>query len=334
MLPTRTIGKNLKTLRGAFAGLAASALAVGLALPAAAEDWPSRPITIIIGTAAGGSPDTAARLIAQKLTERTGWSVIVENSPGAQGVAANVKALRAAPDGHTMVMFTGGTSGQAAIRKSLPYDLSKDFEMVTLVAAYPMVISVRPESPITSVADMIARAKADPGGVRHTMTSIGSLYHLLGAWISLEAGIDMPGVSYRGSPPAFTDVAAGRIEVMLDAPTFSFAQIKAGKLRPLAITSSKEYRLLPGVPTLNQTLPGVEMVSWLGLAAPTGTPRPIVDRLNKEIRAVLELPDVERRFNNLGNMTNPSTPEEMRAHIVGEIKRWKRVAEAKGIEAK
>ena len=319
---------NLKSL---FVAATAFAVTAVIAMPLAAQDWPTRPITIVVTTGAGGQPDTTARLIAPKLQAILGQPVLVENTPGSQGVVGNLKVLRAKPDGYVMVMFTGGAPIQAAIRKSVPYDLSKDFEMVGMFNRYPLIMSVRPDSKLMSVSDVIAAAKKGKGAITHTMTSVGSGYHMLGEWINMDAKVEMQGVSYRGAPPAFLDLAAGRVDVMFDAPAFSMGQIKAGKLRPIAVSGPEAFGLLPGVPTIASTVPGVTMESFNGLAMPTGTPKAIVNKVSAALRDIVAMPDIRARLTELGNIPSYKNPEEMRAQIVSMINNFRRIAVAKGI---
>jgi tripartite-type tricarboxylate transporter receptor subunit TctC len=297
-----------------------------------AEDYPGRPIRFLVGFAAGGSTDIISRLLAQKFTERMGATVAVEQKTGATGIIANDVVAKAPPDGLTMVLLTGGHPASAAIMKSMPYDPVKGFSMVATVTAYPLVISVAPDSPIQSLPDLIARARAAPGVLSYSSVGIGSLHHLFGEWLNIEAGTSMIHVPFKGAAPAFTEVLGKRVDVMIETATFSFGQIRGGRLRPLALSSSGRYPLMPEVPSVSETVKGVELSSWLGLATAPGTPRPIIDKLHRELRAILEMPDVRERFAQLGGVPTLSTPEEMAARIEREIVRWKRVVEVKNIE--
>jgi tripartite-type tricarboxylate transporter receptor subunit TctC len=299
---------------------------------AQAADYPNKPIRFLVGFAAGGSTDIISRLLAQKFTERMGATVAVEQKTGATGIIANDVVAKAAPDGLTMVLLTGGHPASAAIMKSLPYDPVKDFGMVSTVTSYPMVISVAPDSPIKSLGDLVARAKAAPGTLSYSSAGVGSLHHLFGEWLNIEAGTSMIHVPFKGAAPAFTEVLGKRVDVMIETATFSFGQIKGGKLRALALSSSGRYPLMPEVPAANETVKSVELSSWLGLATSPGTPRPIIDKLNRELRVILEMPDVRERFAQLGGVPTPSSPEEMAARIEREVLRWKRVVEVKNIE--
>jgi tripartite-type tricarboxylate transporter receptor subunit TctC len=289
-------------------------------------------IRFYVGFAAGGSTDIISRFLGQKLAERLKQTVVVEQKVGATGLIANDAVSKSAPDGTTMVLLTGGHPGTAAVMKSLPYDPVGGFGMVSVVIEYPMVISVVPESPIQSFQSLIARAKAEPGRVSFSTAGPGSLHHLLGEWMNIEAGTTMLSVPFKGAAPAFTELLGGRIDVLIETATFSIPMVKSGRLRPLALSSAGRYPLLPEVPTVGETLKGVEFSSWLGLAVSPGTPRATVERLNGELRAILAEADTRERFAGFGGVPAWSTPEAMRERVEREIGRWKKVVETRGIE--
>jgi tripartite-type tricarboxylate transporter receptor subunit TctC len=302
-----------------------------LTSPLAAQQWPTRTIKIMTGTPAGGSPDFVSRLLAERLSERLGQAVVVENST-TTGVAVWNTVAKSQPDGYLISMLTGAFSARAAVAKSLPYDPIKDFAFITLVSGYPMVVATAPHSPIKSFPDLIARAKAAPYDVTYGMNLPGSVHHLTGELINVEAGTSLRGIPYRGNSQIVQDLLGGRLDVMIETGTIAFAQIKGGTLRGLAVSSRKRFVLEPEIPAIAETLPGFEVLSWLGLAAPGGTPRPIIDRLNREVGEILNLPDIRDRLAGVGNVPMPSTPEEMREHIEGDAARWSRVVDIKGIE--
>jgi tripartite-type tricarboxylate transporter receptor subunit TctC len=293
-------------------------------MPARAQEanWPQRPIRIIIPTSPGGSPDIASRLIGEKISGRLGQSIVVESMTTGGGVAGLQLVAKSAPDGYTLAMLTGGFATQAAVLKNLQYDPLKDFAFITSVVRYPMVYSVRPDSPIKSFKDLIERAKADPGKVSYGIVGAGNVYHLLGKWIDNAAGVEMNGVPYRGTALALQDVLGGRVDVLSDAATSSIPRVLSGQIRALAVSSAEPYPLLPGVPTMAEAVPGIKVESWLGLAAPAATPRPIVDRLNGEFRRALELPEVKKWAEESGVVPAPSTPEEFRARVEGDVRQW------------
>jgi len=311
--------------------LAVAALLATAALPAPAQNFPVRPMRFLVGGPPGSGADLVSRMLAPKLAERLGQPVVVEQKTGAGGIIANEALSKSPPDGHTLALLTGAHPTAAAMRRSLPYDPVRDFAMVGTVVAYPLVVSVVPTSPISSFPDLLARATAAPGKISYAM-SPGSLVHLAGEWINSEAGTTMLAVPYRGSSAALVDALGGRVDVMIETATAAFPQIRAGKIRPLAVSSSERHPALPDVPTIAETLPAVEFTSWLGLATASGTPRAVIDRLNAALRATLELPDVRQRIADLGGVPTPSTPEEMRGRVEREIARWKRLVELKNIE--
>lgn len=307
-------------------------IASGTASVSAQSAWPDKPLRFYVGFPPGGSPDIVARLIGQKLSDRLKQSVIVEQKVGGVGLVANDAIAKAPPDGYTLGLLTGGHPGTAAVMKKLPYDPVNDFGMVTMVVDYPMVIAVVPDSPIKSLPDLIARAKAQPGKLSYSTTGPGSLHHLLGEWMNAEAGTSMLNVPYKGTSEPLTDLLSGRIDVMIQTATFLFPQIRSGKLRAIALSSNGRYPLMPEVATVAETLPGIAFSSWLGLVVAPKTPRPIIDRLNTEMRAILAEDDTRQRFAGLGGVPAPSTPEAMREQIEREIQRWTRIVESRGLE--
>jgi tripartite-type tricarboxylate transporter receptor subunit TctC len=313
----------------------AAALLAALAAPAAgdatSQAYPVRPIRFLVGSPPGSGNDLVSRLLAQKLAERFGQPVIVEQKPGGAGLLANDALAKSPPDGYTLVLLSGAHPASAALNRALPYDPVRDFGMVGTIVAYPLVISVAPGSPIRSFADLLERARKAPGKLTYSMTP-GTLVHLLGEWINIEAGTVILGVPYKGSANALVDVLAGRVDATIETGTASLGHIRSGKLRALAVSSPARHPAMPELETISETLPGVEMNSWLGLAVPAATPRAIVDRLNREVRLILEIPDVRQRLADLSGVPTPSSPEEMRALVEREIARWKRVVELKNIE--
>jgi tripartite-type tricarboxylate transporter receptor subunit TctC len=298
---------------------------------AQAGPWPSRSIRIIVPTAPGGSPDVVARLLGNKFTERLGQAVVVESIPQGVGLVGNQLVAKSEPDGHTLAMLTGGFTAQAAVVKALPFDPLKDFAFVTSVVAYPMVYAVVPSSPIVSFKELVERAKTSPGKVSYGTVGGGSVYHLLGKWVDNQAGIDMLLVPYRGSVPAFTDLIGGRVDTMLDTATSAIPRIRNGQLRALAVSSPERYPLLPDTPTIAETVPGINVMSWLGFAAAANTPRSIVEKINSEVRHALESEEIKKWLTEAGVLAAPSTPEEFRARIAGEIGVWKKIVDANGI---
>lgn len=299
---------------------------------ALAQSYPAKPVKFINGFAAGGSSDLVARLLAQNLTEAFGQQVVVETRTGSGGIIANDAVAKSAPDGHTLVLITGGYPAQAATLKTLPYDPVRDFAMISTVTFYPFVLAVSAASPYKTVADLLAYAKANRGKTSFASAGVGSLHHLSGEWFNVVAGTDLIHVPFRGGTAPVLELQAGRVDAMFETMTLVMPQIKAGKLRALAVLSKTRSEFLPEVPSLSETFPDFEVTSWLGVATTAGTPAPIIDRLNRELRRIVELPEVRQRFADLGGNARSSTPEEMLALVEREIAKWKKVVAAKNIE--
>jgi tripartite-type tricarboxylate transporter receptor subunit TctC len=309
----------------------AASFAAGAAWPAAAQqDWPQRSLRILIGTTPGGSPDIVGRLLADKITGPLGQPISVENNTGGGGGIAAGIVTNSPPDGYNMTLLTAGFASGAAVGK-FKYHGDSTFGFITMVCSYPFVYAVPKDSPIKSFPDMLARAKANPGKLSYVITSLGAVYHLIGTWVNGKGGVDMVPISYRGSSAAVADVLGGRVDVMLEPATSAFPRIHSGQFRVLAVTSPARFALMPEAPTVAETLPGVQYMSWLGMAAAPRTPRPIIDRLNKEIHRALELPEVVEKLKEGGNVATPSTPEGMRKQIEDEIANWKAIVKANNI---
>ncbi len=319
-------------LRNAIAaGLTALCLTFSLT-SAHAQTYPSRPIKLVNGFAAGGSSDIVARLIAQKLSESLKQEVIVETRTGAGGVVANDFVNKAAPDGYTLVLVTGAYPVQPGMLKSLPYDPLTGFSFISTLTFYPFVFVTSPAGPQQTAEDFIKAARANPGKLSFASAGVGTIHHLSSELFNVLAGTDALHVPYRGGTGPITEIMAGRIDAMFETMTVALPQVKSGKLKALAVTSKERSAFLPDVPTLAQDLPGFEVTSFLGLAAPPGTPRPIIDRLNAEVRRALAEPEMKNRFAALGGEARGGSPEEMRDYIESEIAKWKKLIEARKIE--
>jgi tripartite-type tricarboxylate transporter receptor subunit TctC len=310
----------------------ASAWAGASALPAhAQQDWPQRPLRILIGTTPGGSPDIVGRVLADKMTGPLRQPISVENNTGGGGGIAASIVQNAPPDGHAMTLLTAGWASGAAVGK-FNFEGDKTFGFITMVCAYPFAYLVPKDSPIQSFPDMLARAKASPGKMSYVITSLGAVYHLIGTWVGMKAGVDMVPVPYRGSQAAVTDVLSGRVDVMLEPATSAFPRVHSGQFRMLAVTSEQRYPLMPGAPTVAETLPGVHYMSWLGMATTPGTPRYAIDRLNKEIHVALQHPDIQTKLKEGGNIATPTTPDGMRKQIADEIENWRTIVSVNKIQ--
>ncbi|HYT47647.1 MAG TPA: tripartite tricarboxylate transporter substrate binding protein [Burkholderiales bacterium] len=301
----------------------------GLAL---AQTYPSRPIKLVTPFPPGGSADVIARLTAHKLGEALSQPVVVDNRAGAGGVVGNDYAAKQPPDGYTLLLITGAYPVQAAMLKSLPFDPLADIAMVSLLTTYPFVISVRPDSPLKSVGDLIAQAKAHPGKLNYPSSGIGTVHHLSGELFNAMASTEIFHVPFRGGAGPLTEVLAARVDILLEAMTLSIGQIQSGKLRALAVTSRSRWKALPDVPAVHETLPGYEVISFIGLGATGGTPAPIIERVNGEVRKMLDSADGSKRFIDLGGEPRASSPEEMKSFIEREIAKWREVIAARKIE--
>ena len=298
----------------------------------AVKDFPLRPLRLVSPFAAGGNTDIIARMLAPGLSERLGQNVIVENRPGAGSMIGTHYVARATPDGHTLLIASGAFTSVAATVRSLPYDPIRDFAWVSLVVTYPFVVVVRPDSPVNSVPDLIAAAKRNPGRLNYGSVGVGSVFHLAAELFNTMAGTDLAHVPYKGGSEPVTALLGGQIDVIFTTLTGVYPHIQARRVKPVAIASAERSPQLPNVPTVAQTLPGYEVTSFSGVAATGGTPKVVIARLNRELRAVLGLPDIRKRLADTGGEVKPGSPEEMGRHVAGEIARWKRVVAQKKIE--
>ncbi|MET3464690.1 MULTISPECIES: tripartite tricarboxylate transporter substrate binding protein [unclassified Variovorax] len=314
----------------------ATALLCSAALPARAEPaaWPSKPIKLVVGYAAGGATDVVARLVAVRLGEQLGQPVLVDNRTGANSNVGAEAVARAPADGYTLYVYTIANTINASLYARLGYDPVKDFEPVGLIAKIPNILVVNPKLPIRSVADYLRFAKEQPDGITFASSGSGSSIHLSGEMFKMKAGLKMLHVPYRGSAPAITDLLGGQVQSMFDNMPSALPHVQGGRLRAIAITSAQRSPLLPDVPTVAESgYPGFDVQSWFGLAAPAGTPHPVIERLNAALDKVMAAPEVRQRLRDLGATPEAGTPEQMRALAVAEIKRWREVVKASGAKA-
>jgi len=309
-----------------------SALIAPLCAAALAQDYPARPVRLLIGFPPGGNVDVVGRILAQKMSEGFGHQVLPENRTGAGSIIANEHVAKSAPDGYTLLVVSGAFVTQAATMRKLPYDPVRDFSWISTVVTYPLVLSVRSDSRFRTLDEFIGFAKSNPGKLHYPSPGMGTLYHLAGEMLVSMAGIDMQHVPFRGGSEPLTEVLSGRMELLIDALTNSYPHIQGGKFRPLAVSSLERSPALPKVPTVAQSVPGYEAGSFLGIAGPAGLPGAIVERVNREMRRVLALPDIGQRFAEWGGTPSPNSPEDMRRHVESEIAKWKRVVEERKIE--
>ena len=291
-----------------------------------------RPLRIVTGFPAGGNTDIIARAMAQKLTERLGQQVIVENRPGAGSMIGTDYVAKATPDGYTLLLVSGAVTTQAAVMKKLPFDAVRDFAFISNAVSYPFAVIVKPDSAVQNINDLIAVAKKSPGKLNYASVGIGSVLHLAVELFSAMANVEMTHIPYKGGAEPMLELMSGRIDVVFDTLTGAYPYVQAGKIRALAVTSLERSQQLPNVPTVAQTLPGYEVTSFSGFAAPRGTPPERIARLNREMRAALEQADIRKRFTDLGGTVISTTPEEFSRHVAGEIAKWKKIASAKKIE--
>jgi tripartite-type tricarboxylate transporter receptor subunit TctC len=325
---SRWIAWSMVTLVAPLCVLAASNAGAAQADPA--ENYPSRPIRLIVPFAASGGTDLTARSIAQKLTEAWGQPVVVDNRPGANGTIGVDIAAKAPPDGYTLTMISSSHSVNVSMYKNLPYDLQRDLVPITQATTQPYTLVVNPKLPVKSVADLIALAKAKPDTLNYGSSGIGGLSHLSGALFSSLAHIKITHVPYKGGAPAMTDVMAGNIDMLFSTILQSHGHIESGALRPLAVTTAKRSKAMPQLPTMMEAgVPGFEVAGWYGVMAPAGTPPAIIAKLNKELVRILHLPDVTAHLATDGSEPVGSTSQEFAAHIAKEVAKWRKlVAEA------
>jgi len=314
-----------------LAGLAACfALPGGTA--SAADAFPSRTVTLVVPFAAGGSTDLIARIIAEKMTEDLGQTVIVENKAGAGGNIGADAVAKADPDGYTILMGTIATHAlNPAVMKQMPYDPVKDFAPISLLVLVPNVLEVNPELPVKSVQELIALLKSKPGEYSYASSGIGTPLHLSGELFKSLAGVDMIHVPYRGAGPALNDVVANQVPIMFDNLPSSTAFIKAGTLRPLAVTTKTRSASFPDLPTMEEAgVPGYETYTWNAIFAPAGTPQAVIDRLNAAAVKAVKDPATQPRLAELSATVVGSTPDELAKHVVAELAKWAPIVEASG----
>jgi tripartite-type tricarboxylate transporter receptor subunit TctC len=310
-------------------------LMLALAVPAFADDYPSRPITVIVPFPPGGSSDIVMRLVAHKVSESTGQTIIIENRPGAAGNVAAMAIKNAPPDGYLLMMGHTGTHAiNASLYPDLKFDPVKDFQPITALISFNNILVVPEASPAKSVADLVALAKTKPEGLSYGSQGIGTGGHLLGVLFAKHAGIKLIHVPYRGIAPAVTDTVAGRMDMLFASYVSMGAQVEAGRLRMLAIASTQRHPKIPDVPTMGEAgYPDVQMQQWFGLFAPAGTPMPVVKKLNAEFVKALNDDEVKRQMLSQVVFVTPSTPEELGDMVKRDIVRLREVVKASGAKA-
>jgi tripartite-type tricarboxylate transporter receptor subunit TctC len=305
---------------------------LSLGLATAAAETPARPIRLIVPFTADGPNDSAARMVAAELTTSLGRSVLVENRSGAAGNAAAESVAKAPPDGHTLLWAQGATHGiNPTLYPKLGYDALRDFSPVGLIGSEPLVLATKANAAWTGIDDLIIAAKIDAGTIHFGSGGIGTTSHMAGELFAAQAGVRLVHIPYRGKVPAVGDVIAGRIQLVFDGLNASLGPIRDGTLKALAVTSRNRVPELADVPTIAETLPDYDVVSWGGIAAPAGTPVHIVARLSQALQEIGQRPAVRERFGRLGVRLDVGTPEQMDAFVREQIARWRRVIETNGI---
>ncbi len=312
---------------------AAMALAVAGALPAHAQSWPEKSITIVVPTAAGGANDAMARIIGQGLSARLGKPVIVENKAGANGAIASEFVARAAPDGYTIMFGYIATHGINPALQKLRYDPVADFEPIGMVAASPTVLVVNNAVPAKNVKELVQLIKAKPDSFSYATAGNGTAPHIAGELFKLSIGLDVVGVPYKGSAPAVVDTIGGTTQYMFPSLFTGYPQVKGGKLRALGIAGEKRSRVMPELPTLTeQGVPNVNLSQWYAMFAPAKTPKAVIDRLNMEMNAVLNDKATEKKIEDQGAEVETGTPDQLKTLVQKEVTHWKSVVTAAKIK--
>ena len=304
------------------------------ATAAAAQTYPARTIRLIAHSSPGGTSDILGRLVAQKLTEALGQQVVVENRAGASGIIGVEVAAKAAPDGYTMLITQTSIAINPSMFAKLPYNALRDFAPITQLVAAPNLLVVHPSVPAKSVKEFIALAKARPGSLVNGSPGQGTSPHLSAELFKIMSGIKFDHVQFKGAGMAIVSLLSGEISVMFTTPPTAMSYLKAGRLRPLGLTTTTRIEALPDVPTIAEAgVPGYESVQWFGMLVPAGTPRPVIDRLHQEIIRSLRAPDMKERLTSLGLGAVGSTPEEFGGYMKAETEKWARVIKTMGIKA-
>lgn len=312
---------------------AAACLLTCLPLASAAQAWPDKPLRFVMSAPAGSSIDVLGRTIADKLKDRLGQPVVVENKPAAGGTVAVEDIAKAVPDGYTMVLAFNGPLSITPLLRKLPYDAQKDLAPVITTSSQPNVLAVNAQLPAKTVGELVAYAKANPGKLNYASVGPGSSSHLNGELLKSLAGIDIVHIPFNGSPPAVTSTVQGETQMIFAVMQPLQPQVQAGKLRALAVTSAKRFPLLPDLPTIAESgYPKFESLAWNGVLVPAGTPKPVIARLNSEMNAILKLPDVVQKMNAAGFDLIGGTPEDFGALIKAETDKWAPIVKGAGIK--
>jgi tripartite-type tricarboxylate transporter receptor subunit TctC len=299
---------------------------------ASGQTYPTRPVRVIVGYAAGGASDIAARLVGQRLSERLGQSFVVENRPGAASNLATETVVNAPADGHTLLLVSASNAINATLYEKLNYNFIRDITPVGSITRGPLVMLVNPSLPVQTVSEFIAYAKANPDKVNMASAGVGSPQHLAGELFCAMAGIKMLHVPYRGAPPALTDLIGGQVQTYFGSTAGAISYVRSGQLRALAVTSAKPSEALPDIPTIGEAVPGYEATTWYGLGAPKGTSAAVIEKLNAEINAALGDPTIKARMAELGGTAFPGSPADFARLIADETERWGRAVKFSGVK--
>ena len=302
------------------------------AAPAFAQAWPDKPIRFVMTAPAGSSIDVIGRTIADKLRDRLGQPVVVENKPAAGGAVAVEETAKSAPDGYTMVLAYNGPLSITPLLRKVPYDVQKDLAPVIITTSQPNVLAVNAQLPAKDVRELVAYAKANPGKLNYASVGPGSSSHLNGELLKSLAGIDIVHVPFNGSPPAVTSTVQGETQMIFAVMQPLQAQIQAGKLRAIGVTTAQRFRLMPDLPAIAETYPGFEAAAWNGIVAPSATPPAVVRRIADEVSAIFRMPDVVQKMNGLGFELVGGAPEDFAKLLADERGRWAPVVQRLGIK--
>ncbi|HAO41157.1 MAG TPA: tripartite tricarboxylate transporter substrate binding protein [Afipia sp.] len=317
--------------RRAAVGLIAMGFAALISISgASAQDYPTRPVKWVVGYPPGGATDILARLIGQRLSERLGQQFIIENKPGAGNNVGTESVVNADPDGYTVLLVNPANGINASLYTKLSFNFIRDIAPVAGILRSPNVMVVPADFPAKTVAEFVAYAKANPGKVNMASSGNGTSVHLSGELFKSMTGIEMTHIPYKGAAPALTDMIAGRVQVIFDNLPSAIQHIKAGTLRALAVTTETRSPLLPDVPTVGETVKGYEASAWFGMGAPAKTPKPIIDKLNKEINAILAEPAMQAKIAELGGVPLLGPPADFGKIIVSETEKWEKVVKFAG----
>jgi tripartite-type tricarboxylate transporter receptor subunit TctC len=324
----------MSVLRSLAAVLSLGLVAASAGQAVAADTYPSRPIRLIVPYAPGGGADTLARGIGQKLNETLGYSVVIDNRGGGGTILGSDLAAKARPDGYTIILVASTHAVVSSLHKNLPYDPIRDFSPVIRVASAPNILVVHPSVPAGSVKELVALAKSRPGELVYASSGNGGGSHLAMELLRSMARIDMVHVPYKGTGPAMIDVLSGQAKIMFGGMIGTLAHVKSGRLKALAVSSARRSAVVPDLPTVAESgFPGYEAATWYGVLAPAGTPAPIVKKLNGDIAATVNHPELKQRMSAQGADPAPTTPEEFAAYVKSEVRKWAKVVKESGAQA-